>query len=177
MGHTGTADGLDQSLFDDAVLDIQAQLACALLRCAPAHAMGKAGDILDFLCLHPFALFGNGSRAMIRALGNRAHMLDFCSIDHIQVFLSRILKAGIGCYYDWIIPRFAWEVKNLRKIRRRSAPFTLPKVFLCWLSVSTDIKIEKTVKAFSIFELRFLFRTENAVAGVAEAGDDVAMLV
>ena len=38
-------------------------------------------------------------------------------------------------------------------------------------------KIEKTVKAFSIFELRFLFRTENAVAGVAEAGDDVAMLV
>lgn len=114
---------------------------------------------------------------MIRALGNRAHMLDFCSIDHIQVFLSRILKAGIGCYYDWIIPRFAWEVKNLRKIRRRSAPFTLPKVFLYWLSVSTDIKIEKTVKAFSIFELRFLFRTEDAVAGVAEAGDDVAMLV
>ena len=43
--------------------------------------------------------------------------------------------------------------------------------------VSTDIKIEKTVKAFSIFELRFLFRTEDAVAGVAEAGDDVAMLV
>ena len=38
-------------------------------------------------------------------------------------------------------------------------------------------KIEKTVKAFSIFELRFLFRAEDAVAGVAEAGDDVAMLV
>ncbi len=33
------------------------------------------------------------------------------------------------------------------------------------------------MKAFSIFELRFLFRTEDAVAGVAEAGDDVAMLV
>ena len=52
-----------------------------------------------------------------------AHMLDFCSIDHIQVFLSRILKAGIGCYYDWIIPRFAWEVKNLRKIRKLLEPY------------------------------------------------------
>ena len=45
MGHAGAADGLDQCFFDDAVLDVQAELTCALLRCAPAHAMRKAGDI------------------------------------------------------------------------------------------------------------------------------------
>ena len=43
-------------------------------------------------------------------------MIYTAEVKHIQVFLSRILKAGIGCYYDWIIPRFAWEVKNLQKI-------------------------------------------------------------
>ena len=49
---------------------------------------------------------------MICALRDRAHMLNFCRIDHTQVFLSRILKAAFGQYYDWIIPIFACKVKE-----------------------------------------------------------------
>ena len=83
VGHAGAADGLNQGLFDDAVLDVQGQLAGALLGCAPAHAVGEAGNILDLLGLNPFALFGDGSRAVICALGDRTHVLNFRSVNHI----------------------------------------------------------------------------------------------
>ena len=42
-----------QGLFDDAVLHVQAQLAGALLGCAPAHTMGVAADVLDLIGLDP----------------------------------------------------------------------------------------------------------------------------
>ena len=59
VGHAGAAEGLHQRFLDDAVLDVQGQLAGALLRRAPADAVGKAADVLDFLRLHPLALFGD----------------------------------------------------------------------------------------------------------------------
>ena len=49
MGHAAAADGLYQRLLNDAILDIQGQLAGALLRRAPANAVGKAGDIADLV--------------------------------------------------------------------------------------------------------------------------------
>ena len=82
MGHTGAADGLHQCLLDDAIFDVQGQLAGALLRGAPADTVGKAGDIGDFLGLHPPPLLRDGSRAVVSALGHRTHMLYFRSIDH-----------------------------------------------------------------------------------------------
>ena len=88
MGHAGAADGLHQSLLNDAVFHVQRQLAGALLRSAPADAVGKAGDVADLLGLHPFALLGNGSGAVISALGDGAHMLYFAGIDHSSQILS-----------------------------------------------------------------------------------------
>jgi hypothetical protein len=61
MGHAGAAEGLDQRLFDDPVFDVQGQLARALLRRAPADAVGQAGDVRDFLGLHPLPLSGIGA--------------------------------------------------------------------------------------------------------------------
>mgnify|MGYP000570947237 CR=1 FL=1 len=61
MGHTRAADGLNEGLLDDAVLDVQAQLASTLLGSTPAHTMGVAADILNFIRLDPLALFGDGA--------------------------------------------------------------------------------------------------------------------
>ena len=44
MGHSGTADRLDQSFLDDTVFYVQAQLAGALLGGAPADTVGQTGD-------------------------------------------------------------------------------------------------------------------------------------
>ena len=88
MGHAGAAQGLHQGLLDDAVLHVQGQLAGALLGGAPAHTVGQTGDVLDLLGLDPFALFGDGSGTMVRALGNGAHILHFGRVDHVRAFLS-----------------------------------------------------------------------------------------
>ena len=82
MGHAGAADGLHQRFLDDAVLHVQRQLAGALLRGAPAHTVGKTGDVGDLLGLHPLALLRNGRRSVISALGHGTHMLNFSRIDH-----------------------------------------------------------------------------------------------
>ena len=82
VGHAGAAQGLDQSLLDDALLNVQGQLASALLRCAPAHAVGEAADVLDALGLNPLTLFGNGSRTVVSALTHGAHVLYFCTVNH-----------------------------------------------------------------------------------------------
>ena len=82
MGHAGAADRFDQSFLNDAVLHIQGQLAGTLLRCAPAYAMGEAGNVADFLRLYPLALFGDGSRAVVCALGNGTHVLNFSCVNH-----------------------------------------------------------------------------------------------
>ena len=77
MGHTRAADGLYESLFDNTFLDIQGQLACTLLRSAPADTVCQTADVLDFLSLYPLALFGNRSRTMVGAFGHTTHVLNF----------------------------------------------------------------------------------------------------
>ena len=117
MGHAGAADRLDQSFFDHAVFDVERQLAGALLRRAPAHTVGETGNVLDFLCLDPFALFGNGRGAMICALGNRTHMLYFSRINHKslpfrQYFSRQPRNPEAADLTFWIIPKFHRKVKK-----------------------------------------------------------------
>lgn len=80
--HAGAADGFHQRFFDDAALDVQRQLAAALLRRAPANAVGQTGDVLDLLGLNPFALFRDGRRAVVRALGDTDHFFNFLGVLH-----------------------------------------------------------------------------------------------
>ena len=82
MGHTGAADGLHRSLLNDTLLNVQGQLAGALLGSAPADTVGKAADVLDLLSLDPLSLFGNGRGAMVGALSHGAHILYFCTVNH-----------------------------------------------------------------------------------------------
>ena len=82
MGHAGAADGFHQRFFDDAVLDVQAQLARTLLRRAPAHTVGITRDVLDFLRLNPLSLFRDGRGAVVRALGDADHVFHFFGILH-----------------------------------------------------------------------------------------------
>ena len=49
MRHAGTADGLYQCFFNDAVFDIQGQLAGALLRRAPADTVREAGTMTELI--------------------------------------------------------------------------------------------------------------------------------
>ena len=88
VGHAGAADGLHQRLLDDALLHVQGQLAGALLRSAPADAVGQTADVLDLLGLNPLAFFRDGGRSVIRALGHRAHTLYFAGIDHSPLSFS-----------------------------------------------------------------------------------------
>ena len=88
MGHAGAAQGLDQRLLNDTVLDVEGELAGALLGSAPAHAVGEAGDVLNFLGLDPLALLGEGGGTVVRALGDGAHVLHFGRVDHVRTFLS-----------------------------------------------------------------------------------------
>ena len=89
MGHAGAADGLHQRLLNDAVFDVQRQLAGALLGSAPADAVGEAGNIGDLLGLDPLALLGDGSRTVISALGDGTHMLYLSGIDHSEFLPSK----------------------------------------------------------------------------------------
>ena len=58
----------DKGFLDDAVLDVQGQLAGALLRSTPATTMGQARNVFDLLdCTHLPSL-GNGAVAVMRAL-------------------------------------------------------------------------------------------------------------
>ena len=83
VGHAGAADGLNEGLLDDAVLDVQAQLAGTLLGSAPAHTMGVAADVLNFISLYPFAFFGDGGGTVLRTFCDRAHIVDLCGVfDH-----------------------------------------------------------------------------------------------
>ena len=78
MRHAGAADCLNKSFLNNTVLHVQRQLAGALLRSAPAHAMCIAGDVLDLPGFHPLCLFRNRSSAVMYCLGYRAHFLDLC---------------------------------------------------------------------------------------------------
>ncbi len=85
MRHAGAAKRFNQSFLDDAVFNIQRELASTLLRCTPAHAMCKTGNIFDFLRFNPLRLFRNRSCAVLRALSNRAHHFDFFCVDHLSL--------------------------------------------------------------------------------------------
>ena len=85
MSHTGAAYGLHESLFNDAVLDVESQFAGTLLRCAPADAVGQAGDVLYFLCVYPLALFRDRGVGVVGAFCDAAHLLHFFCVNHILV--------------------------------------------------------------------------------------------
>ena len=109
--HTGTADGLNECFLDDTVLNVEGELARALLRCTPAHTVGVCGNVGDLFCLNPLALFGNGSRTVITTLVYYAHMLNFktlcvriityvahCDVSPFLIidFWDAVKKAGAG---------------------------------------------------------------------------------
>ena len=64
------------------VLHIQGQLAGSLLRGAPAHPVRQAGNILDFVCLHPPAFLGDRSRAVVWPFCNSTHSFHFVGVNH-----------------------------------------------------------------------------------------------
>ena len=82
MRHAGTTERFNQCFFDDAVFDVERQLAAALLRRAPANAVGKAGDIADLVCLYPASLFRDRRGAVVWTLGDGAHTFYFVGIVH-----------------------------------------------------------------------------------------------
>jgi hypothetical protein len=81
VSHTGATDSLNKCLLDNAVLNVEGKLACALLRCAPTNTVSETGDVTDLLCLNPKSLLGNGSGTVVRTLGNYAHVLYFMGVD------------------------------------------------------------------------------------------------
>ena len=87
MGHTGTTDGFDQRLLNQAIFHIEGEFAGALLRRAPAHPVGQARDIADFLDLNPLPLLRYGGRAVVGPLGNHTHLLYFMCLNHVSSFL------------------------------------------------------------------------------------------
>ena len=80
VGHTGAAYGFNQRFLNNAVFYVERKFARALLGSAPAHAVGKTFDILDFLCLNPLSFFGNGGGTVFEpaghALGNTNHIFN-----------------------------------------------------------------------------------------------------
>lgn len=78
MSHAGTADSFNEGFFDDAVFDVEGQLAGALLRSTPAYTVGQTAYIFDFLYLYPFAFFRNRCRSVICAFRDGTHILNFC---------------------------------------------------------------------------------------------------
>ena len=90
MGHTGATDGFNQGFFDDTVFDVEGQFTGALLRSAPADAVGQTGNLGDFLHFDPFAFFGDRRRTVMRALSDRTHLFYFVGIGrHNSLFLSQ----------------------------------------------------------------------------------------
>ena len=66
---------------------VEGKLACALLGSTPTNTVCKTGNILDFLCLYPCALFGNGCGTVVRTLGYYTHILNFVRIDEFCHFI------------------------------------------------------------------------------------------
>ncbi len=75
--HARATDGFHKSFLNHAVLDVERKLACALLRCAPADAVSKTADVLDFSCLHPLAFFGDRGGTVVRSFCNATHVFNF----------------------------------------------------------------------------------------------------
>ena len=73
---------LDQRFLDDAVFDVQGQLAGALLRRAPADAVRQAGDVFDLLWLEPICPLPGWARDRdgdpFRRTPFRSTSLEYC---------------------------------------------------------------------------------------------------
>ena len=82
VGHARAAERLDQRFLDDAVFDVEGQLAGSLLRGAPAHTVRQARDVFDLFGTYPFPLFGNRGRRVVGTLLHAAHLLHFMCVDH-----------------------------------------------------------------------------------------------
>ncbi|MPM67650.1 hypothetical protein SDC9_114574 [bioreactor metagenome] len=91
MGHARAADRFDKRLLDDAALDVERELAGALLRRAPAHAVRKAGDVSYLPRFYPFSLFGDGRGAVIGALCHTYHFFNFARTLHVVRLLLKII--------------------------------------------------------------------------------------
>ena len=87
VGHTGAADGLHQSLLNNAVLYVQRQLAGTLLGSAPTHTVGQAGNILGLRDCGPGTLLRDGGGAVIAALLDATHLFYFVCVLHSFVFV------------------------------------------------------------------------------------------
>jgi hypothetical protein len=131
MGHTGTADGLDQRFFDDPFFHIEGEFAGTLLWGAPAHSMGEPADIAYLSGFGPCTFLGNRGRTMIRPLGHAAHFLDFRRVLHscllgklfvlLMIFVMRVsfrsfcLSGGMHLplqppYYSRIVTNYkSWK--------------------------------------------------------------------
>jgi hypothetical protein len=101
MSHARAADRLNEGFLDDSVLDIEAELARALLGGAPAHAVGKSVNVLDFLRLNPLSLLRDRGGTMVGRLGKRTHVFDFCRINHIchlmqKEFENMLVSQSLG---------------------------------------------------------------------------------
>ena len=68
MCHSGASDCLYESLLDDTVLNVEGQLAAALLRSAPADTVCITGNIADLLSAYPLCFFRNRCSAVIAGL-------------------------------------------------------------------------------------------------------------
>ena len=71
MGHTGAADGFDQSFLYNPILDIKRQLTGTLLRGTPANAVGQTRNIFNLIGFDPFALLRDRRWSMVGTLDNR----------------------------------------------------------------------------------------------------------
>ena len=77
VGHARATDGLDHSLLNDTVLNVEGQFAGSLLGRAPSHTVSKTRYVLDLLCYNPLAFLRDGSRFVVGALFYAAHLLHF----------------------------------------------------------------------------------------------------
>jgi hypothetical protein len=46
--------------------------------------MRIAGDVLDLLCLNPFALLWDGGGSVVGTFHNNTHVVDFIGISHVE---------------------------------------------------------------------------------------------
>jgi hypothetical protein len=114
VGHTGATDGLNECLLNYALLNVKGKLTCTLLRSAPADTVGKTGNIADLSCLDPLTLFGNGSGAVVRTLGNVSHVLNFVS-NSIRTIAHFVSPLSFIFFQYYIIIDSARKIKTICK--------------------------------------------------------------
>ena len=77
MRHARAADRLNEGFLDDAVFDVERQLAGTLLRSSPANSVRQAADVLDVLGFYPFAFFRNRGSTVMYFLCYACHIFHF----------------------------------------------------------------------------------------------------